>query len=125
MGNGLNFGQALEALKDGERVARSGWNGKGMFLYLKIKSKKSRRINSPALFLHVMPTFHKIGVFSLCKLLRQSISGRMLSRINRNSLHSITTKFYEEHSSNNTYPLMSRFPPKFGCTLSSIIFTNC
>jgi hypothetical protein len=29
----LNFGQALEALKVGQRVAREGWNGKGMFLY--------------------------------------------------------------------------------------------
>jgi len=30
----MNFGQALEALKDGMRVSRSGWNGKGMFVYL-------------------------------------------------------------------------------------------
>ena len=30
----LNFGQALEALKEGKRVAREGWNGKGMFLFL-------------------------------------------------------------------------------------------
>lgn len=30
----MNFGEALEALKKGERVARSGWNGKGMFVYL-------------------------------------------------------------------------------------------
>lgn len=30
----MNFGQALEALKAGERVSRSGWNGKGMFLFL-------------------------------------------------------------------------------------------
>jgi hypothetical protein len=30
----LTFGQALEALKRGERVARAGWNGKGMFLFL-------------------------------------------------------------------------------------------
>lgn len=29
----LTFGQALEALKRGERVAREGWNGKGMFVY--------------------------------------------------------------------------------------------
>lgn len=29
-----NFGQALEALKSGQKVARSGWNGKGMFLFL-------------------------------------------------------------------------------------------
>lgn len=31
---GLTFGQALEALKIGKRVAREGWNGKGMFAYL-------------------------------------------------------------------------------------------
>ena len=30
----MNFGQALEALKAGKRVSRSGWNGKGMFVYL-------------------------------------------------------------------------------------------
>lgn len=30
----MNFGQALEALKSGERVSRAGWNGKGMFLFL-------------------------------------------------------------------------------------------
>lgn len=30
----MNFGEALEALKDGKRVAREGWNGKGMFLFL-------------------------------------------------------------------------------------------
>lgn len=29
----LNFGQAIEALKEGKKVAREGWNGKGMFLY--------------------------------------------------------------------------------------------
>ncbi len=30
----LTFGQALDALKAGHRVARAGWNGKGMFAYL-------------------------------------------------------------------------------------------
>lgn len=30
----MNFGQAIEALKEGKRVSRSGWNGKGMFLFL-------------------------------------------------------------------------------------------
>lgn len=30
----MNFGEAIEALKQGKRVAREGWNGKGMFLYL-------------------------------------------------------------------------------------------
>jgi hypothetical protein len=30
----LNFGQAIEALKQGKKVAREGWNGKGMYLWL-------------------------------------------------------------------------------------------
>ena len=30
----LTFGLAIEALKQGSRVARAGWNGKGMFLFL-------------------------------------------------------------------------------------------
>ena len=34
MSKSLNFGEALAALKEGQRVARSGWNGKGMFLFL-------------------------------------------------------------------------------------------
>lgn len=30
----MNFGEALERLKAGERIAREGWNGKGMWLSL-------------------------------------------------------------------------------------------
>lgn len=30
----MNFGEAIEALKQGKRVARKGWNGKGMYLWL-------------------------------------------------------------------------------------------
>ena len=30
----MNFGQAIEALKQGKKVARAGWNGKGMHLEL-------------------------------------------------------------------------------------------
>lgn len=30
----LTFGEAVEALKGGKKVARSGWNGKGMYLFL-------------------------------------------------------------------------------------------
>lgn len=32
--DGMNFGDALTALKAGLRVARHGWNGKGMWLEL-------------------------------------------------------------------------------------------
>lgn len=31
--DGLSFGLAIEAMKAGNKVARTGWNGKGMFLY--------------------------------------------------------------------------------------------
>lgn len=30
----LSFSEAVFALKRGEKVARAGWNGKGMFVYL-------------------------------------------------------------------------------------------
>ena len=32
--SGMSFGEAIEALKAGQRVCRSGWNGKGMWLSL-------------------------------------------------------------------------------------------
>lgn len=31
---GMSFGLALEAMKKGKRVARAGWNGKGMYVFL-------------------------------------------------------------------------------------------
>lgn len=34
MQENLKFGDAIEALKQGKRVARTGWNGKNMFLFL-------------------------------------------------------------------------------------------
>ncbi len=34
MSENLNFGAAIEALKAGKAVARTSWNGKGMFLFL-------------------------------------------------------------------------------------------
>lgn len=30
----MDFSAALAAVKTGKRIARSGWNGKGMFLFL-------------------------------------------------------------------------------------------
>ena len=32
--NGLTFGLAIEAMKTGKKVARAGWNGKGMWVVL-------------------------------------------------------------------------------------------
>lgn len=33
MTTNLNFGQAIEAAKQGKLIAREGWNGKGMFVF--------------------------------------------------------------------------------------------
>jgi hypothetical protein len=32
--DGMTFGQAIEAIKAGQKVARTGWNGKGMWIGL-------------------------------------------------------------------------------------------
>jgi hypothetical protein len=47
----LTFGEALEALKQGKRVQRIGWNGKGMFLFLLPASDgiPTKVIHDPAL----------------------------------------------------------------------------
>ena len=39
-----NFGQAIEALKEGKRVARQGWNGKGMFIFQQVPSEINEEI---------------------------------------------------------------------------------
>jgi hypothetical protein len=38
----LNFGHAIELLKDGAKVARVGWNGKGMWLQLQTPDAHSK-----------------------------------------------------------------------------------
>jgi hypothetical protein len=45
-----NFGEAIQALKKGSRVAREGWNGKGMFLFLlPAGTVPTKAIHDPAL----------------------------------------------------------------------------
>lgn len=36
------FGEALEKMKFGEKVARRGWNGRGMWVALQIPDAKSK-----------------------------------------------------------------------------------
>lgn len=38
----MTFGEALEALKRGHKVARAGWNGKGMWLALQVPDANSK-----------------------------------------------------------------------------------
>ena len=45
--NNMNFGQAIEALKEGKKVAREGWNGKGMFLILNGGYSVPKEVSKP------------------------------------------------------------------------------
>jgi len=38
----MNFGQALELLKQGKRVTRNGWNGQGIFIELQTPDASSK-----------------------------------------------------------------------------------
>ena len=38
----MNFGQAIELLKQGKKVQRNGWNGKNMWLALQIPDEHSK-----------------------------------------------------------------------------------
>jgi uncharacterized protein (DUF1919 family) len=40
----MNFGQAIEALKEGKKVQRTGWNGKGLFVFMQVPSTINREI---------------------------------------------------------------------------------
>ena len=37
----VSFGEAIEALKQGKRVQRAGWNGKGLFVFEQVPSMVS------------------------------------------------------------------------------------
>lgn len=38
----MNFGEAIEALKEGKKVKRKGWNGKGIFIELQTPDENSK-----------------------------------------------------------------------------------
>ena len=48
--DGMTFGIAIEMLKKGEKVARKGWNGKGIFLELQTPTELSK-MTSPYIYI--------------------------------------------------------------------------
>ena len=48
--NGMPFGLAIEAMKKGFRVARKGWNGKGIFIELQTPTELSK-MTHPYIFI--------------------------------------------------------------------------
>lgn len=51
-GDTFSFGNALEALHEGSKVARKGWNGQGMYLGLQIPDEQS--MNKQA-YIYIVP----------------------------------------------------------------------
>ena len=48
----MNFGQAIEELKNGKMVCRGGWNGKGMFLLYVASSNSTEAEEHPHCHYH-------------------------------------------------------------------------
>lgn len=46
----MNFGEALQALKDGEDLQRAGWNGKGIHIALQVPDEHSK-MTSPYIYI--------------------------------------------------------------------------
>lgn len=46
----LSFGDAIIYLKQGKKLARSGWNGKGIFIELQVPDKNSK-MTHPYIFI--------------------------------------------------------------------------
>lgn len=42
MGRTFGIGEAVKEMRDGKRVCRSGWNGKGMWLELQVPDTNSK-----------------------------------------------------------------------------------
>lgn len=53
LNSNLNFGEAIEVLKSGGKVARLGWNGRGMWLMLVTSTRPILTEGSP---------YHKAGL---------------------------------------------------------------
>jgi hypothetical protein len=46
----MDFGKALHKLKAGRKVARKGWNGRGIFIELQVPDENSK-MTSPYIFI--------------------------------------------------------------------------
>ena len=57
MGEFGTFGQALEWVKDGFKIARSGWNGKGMYVQLQVPDEHSK-MGLPYLYIFTVDGYY-------------------------------------------------------------------
>lgn len=47
----MNIGAAISAMREGRRVARSNWNGKGQWLALQVPDEHSK-MRKPYIYIH-------------------------------------------------------------------------
>lgn len=69
--NNLNFGQAIAALKDGKKIARIGWNGKGMYIQLHKGTDFEHAIIEPFLVIKNVENSFNTWVPSISDLLAE------------------------------------------------------
>ena len=68
----MNFGQALEALKSGKCISRSGWNGKGMHVAItKLYTPDNIQIDNTCLVLFNVHGKYNTWVPSITDLLAE------------------------------------------------------
>jgi hypothetical protein len=53
----MNFGEAIEALKSGKKMARTGWNGKGMWIIL-VPGASDAKLNENTPYHNALQTDH-------------------------------------------------------------------
>lgn len=82
--DGMNFGLAIEALKQGKYVTRKGWNGKGMFLWLKPGTNvKAEWCKDPKLYDLAMQNggeIEALGTICIFTAQKQILSGWLASQ---------------------------------------------
>lgn len=67
----MNFGQTLEELKEGKKVARNGWNGKGMYIQLHMGTDFEHAIIEPFLVIKNVKNSFNTWVPSISDLLAE------------------------------------------------------
>jgi hypothetical protein len=67
----MNFGQAIEAVKEGKKVAREGWNGKGMYVQLHCGTDFEWAIIEPFLVIKNVKNSYNTWVPSISDLLSE------------------------------------------------------
>lgn len=74
-GENLTFGHAIECLKNGEKVARQGWNGRGMWLVL-VKGTKSVTLRDGTTYAKALPSLTECEILPHIDMWTINASGR-------------------------------------------------